>query len=306
MNKKVKISEILDYLSKEKIKYTFSGNPDDCVIGFSSLKNYKDGTVTWVKNQANTQANTIGVLQQHLQLVVAQEGVSVISKNIIFTGESKRAFFKIMEQFWGEKTSPLSIGAYSYISDSVKIGAKTVIGANSVLNGHITIGDNTVIGNNVTIIGNVYIGNNCVIQSGAVIGHEGYSYTEDSYGHKEMVKHYGGVSIGDDVLIGSQTCVVRGTIDDTIIGDGCKIDNLCHIAHNVIIDKNVSIVAGSLIYGSVHISENAYIASAIVKNQLHVGQEAFLGMGCVVTKDVEAGITVAGVPAQEIRNRSRK
>ena len=108
------------------------------------------------------------------------------------------------------------------------------------------------------------------------------------------------------MLIGSQTCVVRGTIDDTIIGDGCKIDNLCHIAHNVIIDKNVSIVAGSLIYGSVHISENAYIASAIVKNQLHVGQEAFLGMGSVVTKDVEAGITVAGVPAQEIRNRSRK
>ena len=76
---------------------------------------------------------------------------------------------------------------------------------------------------------------------------------------------------------------------------------MCHIAHNVILEKNVSLVAGSLIYGSVHIDENAYVASAIVKNQQSIGKNSTLGMGCVVITDGKSGKVVAGIPATELR-----
>ena len=81
------------------------------------------------------------------------------------------------------------------------------------------------------------IGKNCDIHSGAVIGHDGFGYTEDAAHNKTMVKHFGGATIDDDVLIGDNVCVVRGTIDDTFIDDGVKIDNMSHVAHNCRLEK---------------------------------------------------------------------
>ena len=115
-----------------------------------------------------------------------------------------------------------------------------------------------------------------------------------------MIKHYGGVKIGNNVHIGSQTHVARGTIDDTVIEDGTKIDTLTHIAHNCRIGKNSAIIAGSLLYGSVELGENSYIASGIVRNQIKVGNNSFVGIGSVVLKDVENDITVIGIPAKPI------
>ena len=296
MKKKIKIKKILDFLKEENIEYDFEGNDEDIIEGFSSLKNYRKGTITWVKNYNHD----LEMLSIAPRLVVAQKGVDVFSENCIETEVSKKAFFKILEKFWESKCSGEKIGKSTYLSDEVELGSNCIIGSNSVLDGNIRIGANSVIGHNVTILGNVDIGERCIIQSGTVVGHDGYSYTENGDGKKEMIKHYGGVSIGNDVFIGSNTCIVRGTIDDTIISEGCKIDNLCHIAHNVILEKNVSLVAGSLIYGSVHIDENAYVASAIVKNQHYIGKNSTLGMGCVVITDVKSGKVVAGIPATEL------
>ena len=116
---------------------------------------------------------------------------------------------------------------------------------------------------------------------------------------KTMVRHFGGVSIGDEVLIGANTCIARGTIDDTLIGKGSKIDALNLIAHNVVIDSNVGCAGGSMISGSVQLKSGSYIVDSIIKNQLTVGEGAFVGMGSVVIKDVPDGATVYGVPARE-------
>ena len=78
----------------------------------------------------------------------------------------------------------------------------------------------------MSIVNKVSIGSNCVIQSGVVIGHDGFSYSEDPERNKRMIKHHGGVVIGNDVFVGSNTAIARGTIDDTVIGDGTKIDTL--------------------------------------------------------------------------------
>lgn len=164
------------------------------------------------------------------------------------------------------------------------------------------IGDNVVIKNNVSIEGKVIIGNNTIIHSGVVIGTDGFGYYQNEEGKNIKVPHYGGVVIGEYVEIGANTCIDRGTLDDTVIGNYVKIDNLCHIGHNCVIEDNSSIVALSMLGGSAEISKNSYIAPGVmIKNQLKIGENSLIGMGAVVTKDVEKNKVVAGVPAKVIR-----
>jgi len=144
----------------------------------------------------------------------------------------------------------------------------------------------------------VSIGRNVVIKPLAVIGYEGFGFEPTGSGY-EIFPHIGGVIIEDDVFIGSCTCVNRGKLEDTVIGQGTKIDNLVHVAHNVRLGKNCIVVAHTIIGGSVTIGNGVYIAmSAIIRDHVKIGDNAFIGMGAVVTKDVEPGVTVIGNPAR--------
>ncbi len=151
------------------------------------------------------------------------------------------------------------------------------------------------------IEGPVVIGYKSIIHSGTIIGTDGFGYfmEQDQY---RKIPHFGGVWIGKYVEIGANTCIDRGTLDDTMIEDGVKIDNLCHIAHNVQIGKNSLIIACSLLGGSCRIGKGGYVApGAIVKNQVTVGENSVIGMGAVVTKDIRAGVIAAGIPARVLR-----
>lgn len=297
----MKIVEILRFLESEKIPFTFYGDENAEVERFSSLSHYQSGTFTWVKKQENIPADFD---LSALALAFVSEEVTGSFPNVIRTPQSKRAFFSAIEHFYDEPEERPAIGQFTYISPQVKFGKNVRIGHNCTLDGAITIGDNTVIWNNVTIVNRVTIGADCEIQSGCVIGHDGFGYTEDENHIKTMVKHFGGVTIGDDVLISSGTCVCRGTIDDTYIGSNTKIDTLCHVAHNVEIKKSVSLITGSALYGSSHIGENAYIAGGIVRNQCTVGENAIVGMGAVAAKDVPPDCTVIGIPAKPFQKEA--
>lgn len=147
----------------------------------------------------------------------------------------------------------------------------------------VTIGDESIIENNITIQGTVSIGNNCIIHFGAVIGTAGYGLFLLKDGAPQKVEHFGGVTIGNNVEIGANTCIDRGSIDDTFIESNTKIDNFCHIAHNVRIEESCMLVAESLICGSARINKKSHVApGAIVKNQKTVGSELLIGMGAVV------------------------
>ena len=215
----------------------------------------------------------------------------------------KKAFFSALEHFFAREQARPAIGQFTYISPDVKLGENVRIGHNCTLDGDIEIGDNTIIWNNVSIINRVRIGHDSEIHSGAVIGHDGFGYTEDADGTKTMVRHFGGVHIGNHVHIGDNVCICRGTIDDTWLDDGVKVDNLSHIAHNCRLGKNVALAYPCRLGGSTHIDENAYLSGAVVRNQCHIGERAFVGMGAVVVKDVEAGVTVVGNPARPYKNR---
>jgi len=148
----------------------------------------------------------------------------------------------------------------------------------------------------------VSIGRRVKIGPGARIGFDGFGYEKDEVW--EHFPHRGKVVIGDDVDIGANTCIDRGNLKDTIIGDGTKIDNLTHIAHNVVIGKNCIIVCLVCIAGSARIGDNSWIApGAIIRNGIKVGKNVTVGMGAIVTKDVRDNVTVIGNPAREMEKR---
>jgi len=181
------------------------------------------------------------------------------------------------------------------------IGKNASIAAGVVIEQNVTIGDNCIIEPNVYIHPGTVIGSNVYIKANAVIGGNGFGYVKNDEGSFDHVPHFGKVIIKDDVHIGSNTCIDRGSLSDTIIGKGVKVDNLVHIAHNVEIGEHTLVIACAMVAGSVKIGSNAWIApAASIKNGLTIGSRTTVGMASLVLKSVEDGKTVAGVPAKEL------
>lgn len=123
--------------------------------------------------------------------------------------------------------------ASTAVIESKYIGKNVSIGHHCYIGPGVRIGEGVVIENNVSIKNNVAIGGNCLIHLSVCIGTDGFGFYMDEKWQPHKVDHYGGVTIGCDVEIGANTCIDRGTLDNTIIGNRVKIDNLCHISHNV-------------------------------------------------------------------------
>lgn len=299
--KSISITEILNFLKDRNIDFSFHGCCDDRVIGFSALNNYKSGTVTWVKNP-----NTFDEKNEKLmmQLVITERNSGLSPQNIIEADNSKEVFFSVLQQFWGgveeKRIADDSVILTNNIGKNVAIGHHCFIGENVIIE------DNVQIANNVQIECPCYIGDNSIIASGVVIGTDGFGYFQDEQGRYQKVPHFGGVRIGSKVEIGANTCIDRGTIEDTCIGDNVKIDNLCHIAHNVQIGDNSLVIALSMIGGSAILGKDVYIApGCLIKNQVQIEKDAFVGMGTVVLNNVLQNKVVVGVPAQILRDNKR-
>lgn len=291
----IKSKDIINYMEDNGIPYITNLTGEEIIEGYSALNNYKIGTLTWVKKQEN-----INYLPENVALVITEKDIDIKDTCYIKVENSKKLFFSIIERFFGGFYMPPKCGQGTYLGPSVKLGENVRIGFNCSIDGDITIGDNTIIYNNVSIIGKVSIGSKCVIQSGVVIGDEGYSYTEDSDHVKTMNRQFGGVTIGDDVLIGANSVVQNGAIDDTYIGDGCKISGASFISHNVRLGKNSAVIV-SVMHGSSSAEENAYIVSSTVRNQKSIGKNAFVGLGSVVINDIPDDQIVVGSPAKPFK-----
>ena len=148
---------------------------------------------------------------------------------------------------------------------------------------------------------NVKIGKNVIIRQGTVIGGKAIGFFAGDNNELVAFPQIGGVVIEDDVEIGCNTCIDRGALGDTVIGQGSKIDNLVHIAHNVKIGKECFVVAQSAIGGSAKIGDQSWIGlQSSVRDCVKVGKRVIVGMGASVVKDVPDDAIMVGVPARQV------
>lgn len=185
-----------------------------------------------------------------------------------------------------------------------QIHPSAILGQHVVIAPGVRIGANTVVGHHVVIGAETTIGARCRIKSGAVIGEGGFGFERDEHGVAVRLPHLGRVLIGDDVEIGSLATVCRGTLGDTVLRAGAKVDDHVHIAHNVQVGEHAFVIACAEVSGGARIGARAWIApNASVRNQLSVGDDAVVGLGAVVVRSVAPGATVAGNPARPLAPR---
>lgn len=233
---------------------------------------------------------------------------------VIWVKNPKAAFAKILSEIEKEKFSNIKpgispkaeispsavispgahIGPFCFIGEDARIGDNVILLSGVHVAERSVIGKNSKIYSNVTVREDCFIGENCIIHAGCVIGSDGYGYIQDSSIHKK-VPQIGGVRIGNNVEIGANTCIDRATVGFTEIGDGSKLDNLVHIAHNVKIGKNCLIIAQAGIAGSSMIGDNVIIAGqAGISDHVVIGDNSIIMAKTGVMGKVPSGSVLFG------------
>ena len=197
----------------------------------------------------------------------------------------------------------VKIGAHCYIGPNVSLGENTIIYPNVTILDESTIGKNTVIWPGAVVRERCHIGNNCIIHPNATIGADGFGFRPCAERGLVKIPQIGNVVIGNNVEIGANSNVDRGKFSSTVLGDGCKIDNLVQIGHNSQLGKFCIMAGHSCLAGSVTLGNGVIIGgSASIKDHLTLGDGVTVGAGSGVAADVEAGKTVLGYPAVEARD----
>lgn len=218
-------------------------------------------------------------------------------KTLVVVSNPRLSFLRVVQSFFAEP-SPRGKHQTTVIDPEAKIHPNVYVGPFSYL-GKCEIGEGTVIHGHAYIYSGTRIGRNVIIHAGTVVGADGFGYERNESGELERFPHLGGVIIEDNVEIGANTCIDRGTLGDTIIREGAKIDNLVHIAHNVVVGRHAAVIAHAMVGGSTRIGDYAWVAPcACLRNVISIGNRATVGLGALVVKDVPDGTTVMGVPAR--------
>ncbi|MGD8419890.1 MAG: UDP-3-O-(3-hydroxymyristoyl)glucosamine N-acyltransferase, partial [Gammaproteobacteria bacterium] len=194
----------------------------------------------------------------------------------------------------------VGIDAQAVIGEHAVIGDGSTIGAGCVIGEGVRIGENCRLYSRVTLERDVVLGNRCIVHSGAVIGADGFGLVEDGE-HWIKVPQLGSVSIGDDVEIGANTTIDRGAMDDTVIEQGCKLDNQIQVAHNVRIGAHTAIAACVGIAGSAEIGRYCKISgAAVILGHLRIADGVTVTAMSLVTRNIrEAGVYSSGTPLME-------
>jgi UDP-3-O-[3-hydroxymyristoyl] glucosamine N-acyltransferase len=245
-------------------------------------------------------------------------------QQLVFVDNPRAAFVKIINKIYDidkrsilgnnddsggsgctSSTNTSKISPTAIISQSAIIGSNCYIGNYVVIGKDCKIGNNTMISDRAVIVQKCNIGHDCLIEPGVTIGADGFAYERDPETLElERFPHIGGVSIGNKVEICANSSIARGSLSDTIIGDGTKLDALVHVAHNVVIGRNCELTAGTIIGGSTTIGDTCWMGlNSTLKNKIKIGNKVIVGAGACVIFDVPDEDIVAGVPAKTIKHK---
>jgi UDP-3-O-[3-hydroxymyristoyl] glucosamine N-acyltransferase len=255
-------------------------------------------------------------------IFIKEEDADFLPKGIIalITPTPKQAFIQALDFFYKEEPE-YGISSSAKISPSVKFKdkSKVFIGENVIIEDNVEIGTNficqagtiikkgCVIGDNVSIeplvvISHAIIGNNCVLHRQCQIGAAGFGYEATPKGFK-YIQQIGRVVLGNDVEVGSHSCIDRGFLDDTTIGDGTKIDDLVMIGHGCTVGKNCFLCGQVGLAGSTVLEDFVICAGQVgIAGHLTVGSNSQLGAQAGIMKDLPPNSKVMGTPAQNIKD----
>ncbi len=289
------------------------GDADTVVCGVNGIKEARRGEITFLANPKYAPL----LEKTSASAVITGREVKVSPRPIIRTDNPSLAFTKVISLFApsgiahpvGIHPSALlgkgvslgngaAIGPYAVVGDNVSIGDRSIIYSGCFIGAFSRIGSDTLIYSNVTIRERITIGNRVIVHSGTVIGSDGFGFVNIEGSHHK-IPQVGTVEIGDDVEIGANVAIDRARFDKTVIGAGTKIDNLVHIAHNVIIGENSIIVAQVGISGSTIIGNGVTLAGqAGLVGHITIGDGAIVAAQGGVTKSVAPHTMVSGYPAR--------
>jgi len=293
------------------------GNQDADITGAAGIKEAGDDDITFLSDKrgvpdiSSSRASSIITNESLVELVKkARDTV-----NILVVENPQYSFAKAIESFYLQSHNPTGISEKSitgnnlkmgsdvsvyplaFIGDEVSLGDRAIIFPGAYVGKGVSIGNDSVIHPNVTIRENVVIGEKVIIHSGTVIGSDGFGYTLEK-GEHYKIPQIGGVIIEDNVEIGSNVSIDRGSTGNTVIGQGTKIDNLVQIAHNVSIGKKCIIVSQVGISGSVEIGDGVVLAGQVgVKDHVEIGTGAIVAAQSGITRDIPEGQVYSGMPA---------
>ena len=266
----------------------------------------------------------VTVEQSNAGVVLVKKGNRLTEKICLEVDDPYWAFAKTGQLF--EDTTPLfgsqihptacihssarvhetvSVGPLTVVGKACEIGERTVIGAHCVIENETHVGARCRIDSGVIIRRRCRIADGVIIQSNAVIGSEGFGNARE----KSVwirIPSFGNVIVEEGAEIGAGTTVDRGALGPTIIGKGVKIDNLCHIAHNVEIGENTAMAAQTGISGSTKIGRRVVIAGQVgMVGHIEIGDDAFIGAKAGISKNVEKQASVTGYPARDLMTMRR-
>lgn len=303
--KKISIAEIVEFLGDDVIRV--EGKAANLWIdNLTDAEHTNKTTLDWISPKKKDKQF---IVESSLARVILVDSsvqytnqLKSDGKVLLVVKNPKIALAKIGNNFFVEYPKP-GIHPTSIIHPEAIIGKDVFIGPYCVI-GKAHIGDYCIIDSSVRIYDDVTIGHHCSIKAGAVLGGAGFGFEKDEEGNRFRFPQIGGLIIGDYVEIGGNTCIDRGALSDTIIGDYTKINNLCHIAHNNIIGRNVEITGCVNVSGSNIIDDNVWISpNSSIRGYLHIGEGALIGMGAVVTKDVPSHEVWVGNPARKFERK---
>ena len=198
------------------------------------------------------------------------------------------------------------MGPYAVVGRHCKIGNDVKIYPNAVIGDNCTIGDGTIIYAGVKIYEGVEVGRNCILHAGAVIGADGFGFAPAGDGTWNKIDQIGNVILEDNVEVGANTCIDRATMGSTILHQGVKVDNLCQVAHNVVIGQNTAMASQVGVAGSCKVGEKCIIAGqAGLVGHITVGDNVTIGAQSGVTHSVPSNQQIFGSPAMEATKRRK-
>ncbi len=299
---------------------TTEGDDNVDIIGLSGIELSKHGDLTFAIDEAKL---TLAE-QSPTSCILTTKTSRKSTKPLIRVKNPKLAFLISYNTFHHKESREKFIHPSAVVASSAVLGKNTWVGPHVSIEDNVTIGDNTIIENGVVIKKNAVLGNNChihpnvviyeksilknniVLHGGVTVGADGFGYVKDK-GKIYKFPQLGTVTIEDNVEIGANSTIDRGSLGDTVIGAGSKIDNLCHIAHNVKIGKNVIMAAQSGIAGSTIIGNDVTISGQVaITDNVTIGNNVIIGGKSTVIGHVKDNEVVWGSPARPLAQTKRQ